>query len=164
MCAYLGAALLYKPLRFASYKAYCTSLVNPIQHNNPVSCKCLKCGHDAVHVHSCDDCANMGSALARASQKHACRRHIESLWFANVANQLMWWAYVKAAWRSLLSRVCCCFMRIVRSCLGAWQCSTSCVPVVMFCMRLFLHAACHNFLHAPMRHSFSFLQLCRAHT
>ncbi|KAK9846433.1 hypothetical protein WJX81_003716 [Elliptochloris bilobata] len=38
--------------------------------------------------------------------------HVESLWFANVCNQLMWWAYVKAFLRSLLSRVCCCFMRI----------------------------------------------------
>ena len=42
-------------------------------------------------------------------------RHIESLWFANVSNQLMWWAYVKAFLRSVLSRVCCCFMRIVRA-------------------------------------------------
>ena len=42
-------------------------------------------------------------------------RHVESLWFANVSNQLMWWAYVKAFLRSLLSRVCCCFMRIVRA-------------------------------------------------
>lgn len=36
-------------------------------------------------------------------------RHVEALWFANVANSILWWAYVKAAWRMLLARVffCC---------------------------------------------------------
>ncbi|CAL8470908.1 g10450 [Coccomyxa elongata] len=29
--------------------------------------------------------------------------HVEALWFANVANQLMWWTYVKALWRAVNS-------------------------------------------------------------
>jgi hypothetical protein len=30
-------------------------------------------------------------------------KHIEALWFANVANQILWWTYVKACWRALSS-------------------------------------------------------------
>ena len=39
-------------------------------------------------------------------------RHIEALWFANVANSILWWAYVKAAWRMLLARVFFCFSSV----------------------------------------------------
>ena len=35
------------------------------------------------------------------------RSHLESLWFANVANSLLWYAYWKAAWRALYTRLCC---------------------------------------------------------
>ena len=38
--------------------------------------------------------------------------HVEALWFANVANQLLWWAYVKAAWRALYARIFCCCARL----------------------------------------------------
>lgn len=31
------------------------------------------------------------------------RKHIEPLWFAQIANNIMWWTYVKACWRSLYS-------------------------------------------------------------
>jgi endoglucanase len=36
-------------------------------------------------------------------------RHVEALWFADIANSILWWAYVKAAWRMLWARVffCC---------------------------------------------------------
>ena len=27
-------------------------------------------------------------------------KHIEALWFANVANSLLWWTYIKAFWRA----------------------------------------------------------------
>lgn len=30
-------------------------------------------------------------------------KHIEALWFANTANSLLWWTYVKAFWRALNS-------------------------------------------------------------
>lgn len=30
-------------------------------------------------------------------------RHVEALWFANTANSLLWWTYVKAFWRALNS-------------------------------------------------------------
>ena len=30
-------------------------------------------------------------------------KHIEALWFANTANALLWWTYVKAFWRALNS-------------------------------------------------------------
>ncbi|KAK9823799.1 hypothetical protein WJX72_005584 [[Myrmecia] bisecta] len=33
-------------------------------------------------------------------------RHFEALWFANVANQLLWWTYVKACWRAFTSKIC----------------------------------------------------------
>ena len=39
-------------------------------------------------------------------------RHTEALWFANLANNLLWWAYVKAAWRSLMARVFFCCSQI----------------------------------------------------
>ncbi|KAK9865087.1 hypothetical protein WJX84_007198 [Apatococcus fuscideae] len=32
-------------------------------------------------------------------------RHIEALYFANVANSLLWWSYVKACWRSIISKI-----------------------------------------------------------
>ena len=32
-------------------------------------------------------------------------RHLEALWFANVCNSIMWWTYMKAAWRALVSAV-----------------------------------------------------------
>jgi endoglucanase len=31
------------------------------------------------------------------------RKHVQPLWFASVANNIMWWTYVKACWRSLYS-------------------------------------------------------------
>lgn len=34
-------------------------------------------------------------------------QHIEALWFANIANQLLWWTYVKAAWRTFSSKLTC---------------------------------------------------------
>lgn len=40
------------------------------------------------------------------------RRHVEALWFANVANNLLWWAYVKAGWRSLMARIFFCCSQI----------------------------------------------------
>ncbi len=30
-------------------------------------------------------------------------KHVEALWFANTANSLLWWTYVKAFWRALNS-------------------------------------------------------------
>lgn len=30
-------------------------------------------------------------------------KHIEALWFANVAGNILWWTYVKAFWRALNS-------------------------------------------------------------
>lgn len=39
--------------------------------------------------------------------------HIEALWFANIANNLLWWAYVKAAWRMLWARIFCCCSKYV---------------------------------------------------
>jgi len=39
-------------------------------------------------------------------------RHLEPLWFANVANQILWWAYIKAAWRMLWARVFFCFSKV----------------------------------------------------
>ena len=30
-------------------------------------------------------------------------KHIEALWFSNVANALLWWTYVKAFWRAINS-------------------------------------------------------------
>ena len=38
--------------------------------------------------------------------------HIEALWFANVANSILWWAYVKAAWRMLMARIFFCFSNV----------------------------------------------------
>ncbi|KAK9810557.1 hypothetical protein WJX73_000559 [Symbiochloris irregularis] len=38
--------------------------------------------------------------------------HTEALWFANLANNLLWWAYVKAAWRSLMARIFFCCSQI----------------------------------------------------
>jgi cellulose synthase/poly-beta-1,6-N-acetylglucosamine synthase-like glycosyltransferase len=32
--------------------------------------------------------------------------HMEALWFANVANQLLWWTYIKACWRALTAKLC----------------------------------------------------------
>ena len=32
-------------------------------------------------------------------------RHLESLWFANIANQLLWWSYVKACWRTIITKI-----------------------------------------------------------
>ena len=37
---------------------------------------------------------------------------MECLWFANLANNLLWWAYVKAAWRSLMARIFFCCSQI----------------------------------------------------
>ena len=34
-------------------------------------------------------------------------RHLTPLWFAGLANQLFWWTYAKAAWRTFTSAVCC---------------------------------------------------------
>ena len=34
-------------------------------------------------------------------------RHLPALWFAGLANQLFWWTYAKAWWRSFTSAVCC---------------------------------------------------------
>eukprot|EP00884_Botryococcus_braunii_P018967 jgi/Botrbrau1/5754/Bobra.0134s0026.2 len=31
------------------------------------------------------------------------RKHVEPLWFAQIANNIMWWTYVKACWRSFYS-------------------------------------------------------------
>ena len=45
------------------------------------------------------------------STKSGCR-HMECLWFANLANNLLWWAYVKAAWRSLMARLFFCCSQI----------------------------------------------------
>ena len=39
-------------------------------------------------------------------------RHVEALWFADVANAILWWAYVKAAWRMLWARVFFCCSRV----------------------------------------------------
>lgn len=33
--------------------------------------------------------------------------HISALWFAGLANQLFWWTYAKAWWRSFTSACCC---------------------------------------------------------
>lgn len=41
--------------------------------------------------------ADVGSAC--------CCRHLESLWFANIANQLLWWSYVKACWRTIITKI-----------------------------------------------------------
>lgn len=30
-------------------------------------------------------------------------KHLSPLWFSNVANQIMWWTYVKAFWRGVVS-------------------------------------------------------------
>lgn len=30
-------------------------------------------------------------------------KHIEALWFSNVANAILWWTYVKAFWRAINS-------------------------------------------------------------
>ena len=30
-------------------------------------------------------------------------KHVEALWFANVANSLLWWTYIKAFWRAVNS-------------------------------------------------------------
>lgn len=30
-------------------------------------------------------------------------KHLEPLWFSNIANQIMWFTYVKAFWRGLVS-------------------------------------------------------------
>lgn len=34
-------------------------------------------------------------------------QHIPALWFAGLANQLFWWTYAKAMWRSFTSACCC---------------------------------------------------------
>ncbi|BDA41271.1 Cellulose synthase 1 [Coccomyxa sp. Obi] len=34
--------------------------------------------------------------------------HLEALWFANVANSILWWAFVKAWWRAFITRLFCC--------------------------------------------------------
>ena len=41
--------------------------------------------------------------------------HYEALWFANVANSILWWAFVKAWWRALITRIFCCCARMVQS-------------------------------------------------
>ena len=38
--------------------------------------------------------------MAEASWGWRSFKHIEALWFSNVANSLMWWTYVKAFWRA----------------------------------------------------------------
>ena len=30
-------------------------------------------------------------------------KHLKPLWFSNIANQIMWWTYVKAFWRGLVA-------------------------------------------------------------
>lgn len=35
------------------------------------------------------------------------RRHLPALWFAGLANQLFWWTYAKAMWRSFTAACCC---------------------------------------------------------
>jgi hypothetical protein len=42
-------------------------------------------------------------------------RHFEAIWFANVANSILWWAFVKAWWRALITRLCCCCSRMARA-------------------------------------------------
>lgn len=34
-------------------------------------------------------------------------RHLPALWFAGLANQLFWWTYAKAMWRSFTAACCC---------------------------------------------------------
>jgi len=34
-------------------------------------------------------------------------QHLPALWFAGLANQLFWWTYAKAMWRSFTSACCC---------------------------------------------------------
>ena len=38
---------------------------------------------------------------------HLVRRHLPALWFAGLANQLFWWTYAKAMWRSFTAACCC---------------------------------------------------------
>ncbi len=38
---------------------------------------------------------------------HLHDRHLPALWFAGLANQLFWWTYAKAWWRSFTSACCC---------------------------------------------------------
>ena len=50
-------------------------------------------------------------------------RHTECLWFANLANNLLWWAYVKAAWRSLMARIFFCCSQITFKATAKVRCS-----------------------------------------
>ncbi|KAK9908885.1 hypothetical protein WJX75_004221 [Coccomyxa subellipsoidea] len=38
--------------------------------------------------------------------------HFEALWFANIANSILWWAFVKAWWRAFITRLFCCCSRM----------------------------------------------------
>ena len=51
----------------------------------------------------CGTGLHAASASTGTSHYHLCMcsmKHIEALWFSNVANSLMWWTYVKAFWRA----------------------------------------------------------------
>lgn len=45
--------------------------------------------------------------LAPTPRLPAPDRHLPALWFAGLANQLFWWTYAKAMWRSFTSACCC---------------------------------------------------------
>jgi endoglucanase len=53
------------------------------------------------------------AAATRAVQYYVrTPRHVEALWFADTANAILWWAYVKAAWRMLVARIFFCCSRV----------------------------------------------------
>ena len=59
-------------------------------------------------------CALTAYALTTQALQYYVRtpRHVEALWFADVANAILWWAYVKAAWRMLWARIFFCCSRV----------------------------------------------------
>ena len=69
----------------------------------------------------CTTSSRVTSRVGRPRLPLVCR-HFEALWFANVANAILWWAFVKAWWRALITRLCCCCSRMVRL-LPGWAAS-----------------------------------------